>query len=360
MAASSHSSVPLMKLELPPKPIQEMIKTIGNQIPKRYIYQPSDKAPDTSAIGYMDSPIIDLNLLSSSSLHQHEEELRKLQSTLSSWGCFQLTNHGLTSSLLNQIQKVDKDFFALPQEVKQKYSRTLQWVEGYGNDTVTEDQSYSWSDRLVLKVYPIDQRNFKLWPEELPNFRETLDEYTKEVRRVLEMILKAISKSLNLEEDRFFRECEAEQNIYMLARFNYYPPCSSSDHVFGLKPHSDASAVTILLQDKEVEGLQVQKDNQWFKVPIVPDTLFINIGDQLEIMSNGLLKSAVHKVVIDKERERTSVAIACFPHTEKEIGPLSDLINKERPQLYQKVKNYVKTYLQYSPTAERAINAMKI
>uniref|UniRef100_A0A803MG75 Uncharacterized protein n=1 Tax=Chenopodium quinoa TaxID=63459 RepID=A0A803MG75_CHEQI len=63
------SSVLPMKLELPPKPIQEMIKTIGNQIPERYIYQPSDKAPDISAIGYMDSPIINLNLLSSSSLH---------------------------------------------------------------------------------------------------------------------------------------------------------------------------------------------------------------------------------------------------------------------------------------------------
>lgn len=102
---------------------------------------------------------------------------------------------------------------------------------------------------------------------------------------MLEIILKAIAKSLNLKEDRFFRECEGEQGIYMLARFNFYPPCSSSDHVLGLKPHSDASSVTILLQDKEVEGLQVQKDNQWFKVPIIPDTLFINIGDQLEVIS---------------------------------------------------------------------------
>ena len=77
-------------------------------------------------------------------------------------------------------------------------------------------------------------------------------------------------------------------------------------------------------------------------------------------MSNGILKSAMHKVVIDKDRERMSMAVACSPHPEKEIGPLGELIDQERPQSYKNVKNYVRVYLQYSPTAERAINAMKI
>jgi isopenicillin N synthase-like dioxygenase len=50
-----------------------------------------------------------------------------------------------------------------------------------------------------------------------------------------------------------------------------------------LKPHTDESSITFVLQDKEVEGLQVLKDNQWFKVPIIPDALVINVGDQLEV-----------------------------------------------------------------------------
>ena len=56
--------------------------------------------------------------------------------------------------------------------MKKKYSRTLDWIEGYGSDTVTEDQSYNWNDRLQLKVYPVEQKNFKFWPEEdVQNFR---------------------------------------------------------------------------------------------------------------------------------------------------------------------------------------------
>jgi len=57
------------------------------------------------------------------------------------------------------------------------------------------------------------------------------------------------------------------------------------DHVLGFKPHADGSTITFLLQDKQVEGLQVLKDDQWFKVPIIPDALFINVGDQIEVIT---------------------------------------------------------------------------
>jgi len=98
-----------------------------------------------------------------------------------------------------------------------------------------------------------------------------------------------MSKLVNLEEDCFLKECGERAATYM--RINYYPPCPKADHVLGLKVHSDPSTITILLQDKEVEGLQVLKDNKWFKVPIVHDTLLINVGDQMEVRSNfGTLK----------------------------------------------------------------------
>jgi isopenicillin N synthase-like dioxygenase len=66
-------------------------------------------------------------------------------------------------------------------------------------------------------------------------------------------------------------------------RINYYPPCPIPDHVLGVNVHSDGSSITVLLQDKEVEGLQVLKDNRWLKVPIVPDALLVNVGDQMKV-----------------------------------------------------------------------------
>ncbi|MCE3214930.1 hypothetical protein HAX54_000283 [Datura stramonium] len=67
------------------------------------------------------------------------------------------------------------------------------------------------------------------------------------------------------------------------------------DKILGVKAHADASIITTLLQDKQVEGLQVLKDGKWYGVPTIADALLINVGDQLEIMSNGIFKSPIHR-----------------------------------------------------------------
>lgn len=80
-----------------------------------------------------------------------------------------------------------------------------------------------------------------------------------------------------------------------------------------MKPHADGTVLTFLLQDKDVEGLQVLKDGQWFKVPIVPYAIVVNVGDQAEIMTNGVFKSPVHRVVTNTERERNTLAVFFLP-----------------------------------------------
>ena len=96
-----------------------------------------------------------------------------------------------------------------------------------------------------------------------------------------DFLLRAMARSLNLEESCFLDQY-GEQPL-VTARFNFYPPCPRPDRILGVKPHADASAVTFLLQDKEVEGLQFLKDNEWFRVPIIPHALLVNVGDQVEV-----------------------------------------------------------------------------
>ncbi|KAK9697953.1 hypothetical protein RND81_08G072300 [Saponaria officinalis] len=355
------STVLPMKLELPTNSVQELLKSSCNNIPERYVFSPTsdtDSDTDDGFLPWMSNPIIDLMLLSDLSSPSGKDELLKLRDALSSWGCFQLVNHGVEGKLMDELHFVGKEFFSLPLEEKRKYSRTVEWFEGYGCDIVSEDQPINWNDRLHLRILPVKQRNFKLWPEVVQNFRETLEEYTTGVAKVLETMLKAIAKSLNLEENTFYSQFGEDGNLF--ARFNYYPPCPHPDQVLGLKPHSDGTLITILLQDKDVNGLQVLKDDQWYKVPVIPDALFINVGDQLEILTNGILKSPVHKAVIDKEKARMSVAVPSAVQPDKEIGPLSELIDKDTPRLYKNVKDYIPTFLQYYARGERAINAMKI
>ncbi|KAL9242465.1 hypothetical protein vseg_016458 [Gypsophila vaccaria] len=347
-----------VKLELPTMPVQELIKSTVDHIPERYIFHPTNDKDHESDVPFMDSPSIDLQLILDSSSPEAQHELRKLRSVLCSWGCFQVVNHGIGSPEMDKLRALAKEFFGLDVEEKQKHSRTSDWFEGYGSDTVAEGEPFNWNDRLHLQIYPLHRRNLKFWPENPPTFRETLDEYAVKMKTLLENLLKGIAKSLDVDENSFLSQF-GDEGI-MFSRFNYYPPCSSPNRVFGLKPHSDVTMITILLQDEEVEGLQVLKDDQWFKVPIVHDALFINVGDQLEIMSNGIVKSVVHKVEIDKKRDRISVAIASVPPPDEEIGPITDLIHSEGAQLYKNVTNYMALFLQHIARGERAINAVKL
>ena len=91
-----------------------------------------------------------------------------------------------------------------------------------------------------------------------------------------------MEKSLNLDENSFSDKLLGEK-AQMRARFNFYPRCSRADQVFGLKPHTDGSGMTVLLQDKDVEGLQVLVDDKWVRVPIVPDAVVVNLGAQMQV-----------------------------------------------------------------------------
>ncbi|AET03646.1 2OG-Fe(II) oxygenase family oxidoreductase [Medicago truncatula] len=323
------------------KSVQELALNSENLPPNNYIY-------NEGGVGFRDAllpsesdfqvPIIDIANLTLPSTAQHE--LLKLQSALHSCGFFLVINHGMTSSFLDKVREVSKQFFELPKEEKQKYAREPNNVEGYGNDTIySENQRLDWCDRLFLKVHPEDQRNFKFWPLNPIDFR-------------------AMAKLLNLEEDCFLKECGERGTMSM--RTNYYPPCPMADHALGLKPHSDSSSITFLLQDNKVEGLQVLKDNQWFKVPIIHDAIVINVGDLMEIMSNGIFQSPIHRAVVNEEKARLSVAMLCRPDSEKEIQPIDKLVNESRPLSYRPVKDYCTKYLQYYQQGKRPIDAFKL
>ncbi|KAM3337185.1 hypothetical protein P3S68_032885 [Capsicum galapagoense] len=92
----------------------------------------------------------------------------------------------------------------------------------------------------------------------------------------------------------------------------------------------------------------------------MPYALLVNIGDQVEIMSNGLLKSPVHRAVTNSEKERITVAMFCSPESGSEIEPVEEIIDDKRPKLYKTVKDYTATYFQYFQQGKRPIAAVKI
>ncbi|KAG6423223.1 hypothetical protein SASPL_113612 [Salvia splendens] len=125
---------------------------------------------------------------------------------------------------------------------------------------------------------------------------------------------------------------EMFENGMQSVRMNYYPPCPEPDKVIGQMPHSDGSAVTILLQVNGVQGLQIKKDHgTWMPVKFLPEALVVNFGDTVEVLSNGLYKSIEHRATVTSEKERISVGMFFNPNFEANVGPSPSLLGNQKP-----------------------------
>ncbi|XP_020586821.1 protein SRG1-like [Phalaenopsis equestris] len=340
------------------KLVQELAKS-GGQITPQFVQReenrPIGSSPPASSV-----PIIDLHRLSEP---DGGEELLRLKSALQTWGLFQIVSDEMSAAFLDEVRSVARKFFYLPKEEKQKYKNLTDdgkfKMEGYGNDMVaTKDQIRDWNDRLYVLVEPESERHLELWPDNPSSFRSLLHEFSMKAKKIANNVLMAIARLLELEEN-YYTDQMGDATAF--ARFNYYPSCSNSDAVIGMKAHSDASALTLVVLDKNVDGLQVLKDGEWFSVLTVPQALLVNLGDQMEIMCNGKLKSPVHRVVANSQ-DRISLVMFYSLNFEKYIGPAEKLVDEGEPQLYKKLllKDYLNQFFKNFAQGKRAIHFAKM
>jgi len=119
----------------------------------------------------------------------------------------------------------------------------------------------------------------------LPHCRNDLESYSLELGKLSIAIIKLISKALEINTNELL---ELFEDLSQSMRMNCYPPCPQPEHVIGLNPHSDAGALTILLQVNEMEGLQIRKDGMWIPIKPLSNAFVINVGDILEVIGKTL------------------------------------------------------------------------
>ncbi|CAK9154658.1 unnamed protein product [Ilex paraguariensis] len=104
----------------------------------------------------------------------------------------------------------------------------------------------------------------------------------------------------------------------------------------------------------------IPEDDKWYRAPIIPDAIVFNVGDQLEIMTNGIYKSPMHRVVTNKERERITAAFFFAPDPTSVVEPAEGLIDEKRPRLYKKVVDYTANCFELFQKGKRPIDALRI
>ncbi|CAI8617656.1 unnamed protein product [Vicia faba] len=340
--------------------VQEIVKQPLTTVPDRYV-RPRDDRPIISTITPLPQlPVIDLSKLLSQDINLKEPELHNLHYACKEWGFFQLINHGVSSSLMEHVKMGVKEFYNLPFEEKRKFSQREGEVEGYGQAFVmSEEQKLDWADMFFMITLPPHLRKPHLFPKLPLPFRDHLETYSTVLKNLAIKIIDFMANALNV-DTKEIRELfgEASQST----RINYYPPCPQPELVTGLNSHSDGGGLTILLQGNEVEGLQIKKDGFWIPVKPLPNAFIINLGDMLEMITNGIYRSIDHRATVNLKMERFSIATFYSPGKEGTVCPAPSLVTPNTPAVFKKisVKDYYMGYLGRELRGKSFLDSLRI
>jgi len=269
----------------------------------------------------------------------HLATLRVLDAACRDWGFFQVTHHGIDANLIAAVFDQTKAFFAQPRNIKREISRTASNTWGYFDQELTKNRR-DWKE--IFDFGPADGHALEpQWPRLLPRFEPVVRAYYAACERLAHTLLAAISSNLGMPAE-YLRHSFGRGHTSFL-RMNYYPvyplsPAPESGQVhhrdqFGVHHHTDAGALTLLLQD-DVPGLEVFRRDKWHLVEPRSDALVINIGDIVQVWSNDRYKASLHRVITNATRERFSIPFFLNPAHDAHYAPLPTTIDDAHPARY--------------------------
>ncbi len=264
-------------------------------------------------------PVLDLRRLDGSAV-ERGSFLGELRDAAHEVGFFYLAGHGIAASVLDEVGSVTRKFFALPEEEKRAvetvhsphfrgYTRPggeftrgeRDWREQFD---VNSEREAIWRPGLPAwtRLQGPNQ-----WPPALPELRPVLLAWQARVTTVAATLLRAFAEALGQEPNVFDPVFETAPNQHI--KIIRYPGRDRAASAQGVGAHKDSGILTLLLQDKEA-GLEVEAaDGTWVAARPRPETFVVNIGEMLELASDGYLRATVHRVVAPPAgAERLSVA----------------------------------------------------
>ncbi|OIW12342.1 hypothetical protein TanjilG_32458 [Lupinus angustifolius] len=272
-------------------------------------------------------PVIDFGA------HDHDDIAKQILKASEEFGFFQVINHGVSKDLMDEAVNIFKEFHAMPP--KEKVNECSRDPNGRckfytSSENYKKDAVQNWKDTLTHSCPPSEQV-IEYWPQKPPKYREIVRKYTQELGTLGFKILELLCEGLGLNQEYFCGELTENPALIV----HHYPPCPNPSLTLGVVKHRDPSIITILLQDEKVHGLQVFKDGEWIVVEPIPNAFVVNIGLLLQIISNGRLIGAEHRVVTNSSTSRTSVAYFIYPSCESIIEPSNNMVNENDAPRYK-------------------------
>ncbi|RWR97821.1 gibberellin 3-beta-dioxygenase 1-like protein [Cinnamomum micranthum f. kanehirae] len=258
------------------------------------------------------------------------------------WGGFHVTGHGVPLGLIDRLESQVCRLFSLPREQKLNAARVPNSFNGYGQVPIAAFFEKSlWSEGCTITDSPVNWAS-RLWPDDYIEFCDVMEEYKKEMKALCVRIMWLMLASLGItKKDLDWAGPNGDfDGSWTTLQLNWYPPCPDPNRAIGLVAHSDSPILTVLYPSS-TSGLQVLREHgtqaHWVTIGPVPDSFVVNVGDLLQILTNGRFRAPLHRAIVNRTHHRLSVPIFIGPPKDALITPLSKLVSADRPQLYRAV-----------------------
>ncbi len=274
-------------------------------------------------------PVLDLARAATDTARFHSALLAATHES----GFFYLTGHGVPQRQIDDLLGVSRRFFALPQEAKQEISQ-LRSPQFRGYSRVggeLTNGAVDWREQVDIgpELEAIDgAQGFwnlqgpNLWPSALPEFRPALRDWDATLAEVGRELLRHWAAALGA-DDKVFDAAFADRPATLI-KVVRYP--GNPDNPQGVGAHKDSGVLTLLLVEQQSQGLQVELAPElWVDVPPLAGAFIVNIGELLEVATNGYLRATRHRVIAPAPgTDRVSIPYFLNPALDARI-PIIDL-----------------------------------
>lgn len=277
-----------------------------------------------------DIPVIDL---------REAEAKNKIVRACKEFGFFKLVSHGVPQleAMAARLEDEALKFFNLPQHEKDKAGPPNPF--GYGNKAIGPNGDVGWVEYLLFTTNPDLISPTSALPPNSHLFRGLVNEYVGAVKNVTCEVLEKMAEGLKIGAAKnVFSRLIRDEKSDSCFRVNHYPPQPDfhgrRSSMIGFGEHTDPQVVSVG-RSNNTTGLQISlRDGTWVSVPPDPRSLFVMVGDSLQVMTNGRFRSVKHRVVTGSAKPRVSMIYFGGPPLSEKIVPLTCLMEQGEESLY--------------------------
>ncbi|KAJ7981954.1 Gibberellin 2-beta-dioxygenase [Quillaja saponaria] len=266
------------------------------------------------------------------------------------FGFFKVINYGFPMEFITDLESEAIKFFSKPLSEKERAGPPN--PSGYGNRSIGANGDVGWVEYLLLTTNHENNsvRLASAFGNNPEKFRCALKDYMSSVRKMACEILELMADGLKIQNRNVFSELLMDEQSDSVFRLNHYPPCpelqaSNGQNMIGFGEHTDPQIISVL-RSNNTSGLQIcLRDGNWISVPPDQSSFFINVGDSLQVMTNGRFQSVRHRVLANSYKSRLSMIFFGGPPLSERIAPLPSL-GKGEESLYKEF-----TWFEYKKSA---------